>query len=98
MAFFLVMWIVGQAQTVKSGVAGYFRDPGVLEHERSTGILPGSTTGIGDSGQTPSLSKQKENKQGEIDRASLERSAQRIRNSLAKMPEFQKVKGPPRRQ
>jgi chemotaxis protein MotB len=93
MAFFLVMWIVGQAQTVKRGVAGYFRDPGVLEHQRSTGILPGSTTGIAESGQTPSPAKQQANKQGEIDRASLERSAQRIRESLAKMPEFDKVKG-----
>src|SRR3954454_1962252 len=46
MAFFLVMWIVGQSKSVKAGVAGYFRDPGVLEHEHSTGILPGSTTDI----------------------------------------------------
>ena len=46
MAFFLVLWIVGQSREVRAGVAGYFRDPGVLEHERSTGILPGSTTGI----------------------------------------------------
>ena len=46
MAFFLVMWIVGQSQQVKAGVAGYFRDPGVLDNRHSTGILPGSTTGI----------------------------------------------------
>ena len=26
MAFFLVMWIVGQSAEVKSGIAGYFQD------------------------------------------------------------------------
>jgi chemotaxis protein MotB len=93
MAFFLVMWIVGQAQTTKKGLAGYFRDPGVLEHERSTGILPGSTTGIAESGDTPSVAQQKSNKQGDIDRASLERSAQRIRDELAKLPDADKLKG-----
>src|SRR5919108_5541556 len=46
MAFFLVMWIVGQSQKTKQGIAGYFRDPGVLDSQHSTGILPGSTTGI----------------------------------------------------
>jgi chemotaxis protein MotB len=93
MAFFLVMWIVGQAQTTKKGLAGYFRDPGVLEHEHSTGILPGSTTGIAPSGQTPSVAKEAEGKDGKIDKASLERSAQRIRDMLSKLPEFQKLKG-----
>ena len=27
MAFFLVMWIVGQSQKVKQSIAGYFSDP-----------------------------------------------------------------------
>jgi chemotaxis protein MotB len=93
MAFFLVMWIVGQAQTTRKGLAGYFRDPGVLEHERSTGILPGSTTGIAESGDTPSVAQEKSSKQGDIDRASLERSAQRIRDELAKLPDADKLKG-----
>src|SRR3954452_4754755 len=60
MAFFLVMWIVGQAQTTKKGLAGYFRDPGVLEHERSTGILPGATAGIANDGPPPVSAQPKE--------------------------------------
>ncbi len=28
MAFFLVMWLVGQKPEVREAVAGYFRDPG----------------------------------------------------------------------
>ena len=55
MAFFLVLWIVGQSRPVKAGVAGYFRDPGVLENSRSNGILPGASSsfsarGLGHSG------------------------------------------------
>jgi chemotaxis protein MotB len=93
MAFFLVMWIVGQGQTVRSGVAGYFRDPGVLDNEHSTGILPGSTTGIAESGQAPSVAKESEANEGKIDQAALEKSAQRIRDMLSKLPEADKLKG-----
>jgi chemotaxis protein MotB len=100
MAFFLVMWIVGQAQTTKSGIAGYFRDPGVLEYERSTGILPGATTGVAPAGSTPSVAKQAEGKDGKISKAAekiskteMEKSAQRIRDMLSKLPEFEKLKG-----
>ena len=53
MAFFLVMWIVGQSKAVKAGVAGYFRDPSVLDGEGSNGILPGHTAGLEAEGPTP---------------------------------------------
>lgn len=42
MAFFLVMWLVGQKQEVKEAVAGYFRDPGKFFHEGRSGVLKGS--------------------------------------------------------
>lgn len=42
MAFFLVMWLVNQSDTVKQAVAGYFRDPGNFQKEGSMGILKGS--------------------------------------------------------
>ena len=90
MAFFLVMWIVGQSKEVRAGVAGYFRDPGVLEHEKSTGIMPGSTSGINP--DTPPALKIDE-KPEPVDTASLERAAQRIRDKLAKLPEFDALKG-----
>ncbi len=93
MAFFLVMWIVGQSQKVRSGVAGYFRDPGVLDQEHSTGILPGSTTGIAEDGPLPGAQATPTQKEDEIDAALLEKSAQRIRDMLAQLPEFEKLKG-----
>ncbi|MEO7274048.1 MAG: flagellar motor protein MotB [Vicinamibacterales bacterium] len=91
MAFFLVMWIVGQSKATKAGLAGYFRDPGVLEHQRSTGILPGATAGIATEGPPPVPAPSKV--EDDIDQASLERSAQRIRDMLSKLPDFDKIKG-----
>jgi chemotaxis protein MotB len=46
MAFFLVMWLVGQNPKVKSAVAGYFRDPGVFETTTGGGVLPGGAEGL----------------------------------------------------
>ncbi len=58
MAFFLVMWIVGQSQEVKAGVGGYFRDPtafseggggnGVLQDFGHDVLLPSSISARGD--------------------------------------------------
>jgi chemotaxis protein MotB len=45
MAFFLVMWLVTQSQEVRASVAGYFREPGVFDYEKSTGMLPGGRPG-----------------------------------------------------
>ncbi|MCC7180210.1 MAG: OmpA family protein [Acidobacteria bacterium] len=46
MAFFLVMWLVTQSKEVRASVAGYFRDPGVFDYQRSTGMLPGGRPGV----------------------------------------------------
>ncbi|MCC7034632.1 MAG: OmpA family protein [Acidobacteria bacterium] len=46
MAFFLVMWLVTQSQEVRASVAGYFREPGVFDYEKSTGLLPGGRPGV----------------------------------------------------
>jgi chemotaxis protein MotB len=88
MAFFLVLWIVGQSQAVKNSVAGYFRDPGVFEFERSTGILPGSTTGISPEGP-PSLKQVAV--RSAADRQALEQKAATLRAMLQK-PEMAGMK------
>lgn len=46
MAFFLVMWLVGQKAEVREAVAGYFRDPGKFQTEGKAGVLKGSTSMI----------------------------------------------------
>ena len=88
MAFFLVLWIVGQSQAVKNSVAGYFRDPGVFEFERSTGILPGATTGISPEGP-PSLKQVAV--RSAADRQALEQKAATLKAMLEK-PELAGMK------
>ena len=46
MAFFLVMWLVGQKPEVREAVGGYFRDPGKFRTQGSAGILKGSRSVI----------------------------------------------------
>jgi chemotaxis protein MotB len=88
MAFFLVMWIVGQSNPMKAGVAGYFRDPGAFESGRgdATGIMPGAPEGV------TSASVSNPEAPGAIVRAVLERAAQRLRQALEELPEFANLK------
>ncbi|MGE0316146.1 MAG: flagellar motor protein MotB [Vicinamibacterales bacterium] len=81
MAFFLVMWIVGQGKETTDGVAAYFRDPGAFEG--GTGILDGverGTTGGGHPG----------NARPNVDaaEAALEEAAQQLRHALEALPGF----------
>src|SRR5262249_28450281 len=91
MAFFLVLWIMGQSKAVKVGIAGYFRDPGVLEHEHSTGILPGASTGISPEGP-PSPKEYTRREPTAIEQRALEQKAAMLRQMLAQKPEFQSIK------
>jgi chemotaxis protein MotB len=87
MAFFLVMWIVGQSNPMKSGVAGYFRDPGAFESGKgdATGLLPGAPVGV----TTPGKSASPEEAAAI---AVLERAAERLHQSLEELPEFANIK------
>jgi chemotaxis protein MotB len=82
MAFFLVMWLVGQSPQVKAAVAGYFRDPGVFETTRGGGVLPGGAEGLRESGVTPVNVPDNVQKAREL----LERAAENLRQALQKVP------------
>ena len=82
MAFFLVMWLVGQSPQVKAAVAGYFRDPGVFETTRGSGVLPGGAEGLRESGVTPVNAPDNVQKAREV----LERAAENLRQALQKVP------------
>ncbi len=82
MAFFLVMWLVGASPDVKKSVAGYFRDPGVFDYERSTGMMAGGMTGI-DEGRAPETVQQPDAAALTVERQKMEEAATNIRDSLA---------------
>ena len=87
MAFFLVMWLVGQSKAVKSAVAGYFRDPGIFDQARSDGPIAG-----GDLKLAPDAAPKNEAASGdgmaESERAALEDTAARIRQRIAESPDL----------
>jgi chemotaxis protein MotB len=84
MAFFLVMWLVGQSKEVKAGVGGYFRDPAAFDAGGGKGILDGSTS------PTPAVSPQSVDAEHERER--LEAAVAHIRNTLAQLPGFDALK------
>jgi chemotaxis protein MotB len=84
-AFFLVMWIIGQSAQVKSAVAGYFRDPGLFDFEKSTSMVPGGQKGL--------LPEQQPGAGGTLgDAAKLEEAAAHIRQALGSLPQLNNVK------
>ena len=88
MAFFLVMWLVGQSQQVKANVAGYFRDPGVFEHERSKGILAGGAPGMEAGGTPRPVAPPDDPAALARERQALTDAAERIRQSLSRVPDI----------
>ncbi len=93
MALFIVLWIMGQSQSVRSAVAQYFKNPGVLPG--SMGILESSdmggdmpTPGHSQDLQTPSPISSEVAQ----DRNSLEEVKKRLEEMIAQLPELQNLK------
>src|SRR3954454_16023612 len=86
MAFFLVMWIVGQSKEVRAGVAGYFREPSAIhESGAGRGVLPGARQGT--TGERLEAAPTVESAT-----AVLEKAAQHLREALKALPDFDKIK------
>jgi chemotaxis protein MotB len=81
MAFFLVMWLVGASPDVKKSVAGYFRDPGVFNFEKSRGMMAGGMTGI-DEGRAPESAQQPDAAALTVERQRMQLAAEHIRDGL----------------
>lgn len=84
MAFFLVMWLVGQSQEVKNAVAGYFTDPGIFEYEKGRAPVAGGA-GL--------FNESKPGAGGDVAAATaaLERAAERIKEQIKAIPGFRNL-------
>jgi len=95
MAFFLVMWLVGQSPEVKQGVAGFFRNPGKYQQQGKSGVLKGSGA-IMDTKSESSPSPIKNKKGGMADKEGEQKemklAARNILDELKKQEEFQRLK------
>ena len=92
MAFFLVMWLVSSSPDVKKSVAGYFRDPGVFDYDKSVGIMAGGVSGI-DEGRAPETPKQPDAAAVSYERQRMEEAAAHIRDGLNESPELKELGG-----
>jgi chemotaxis protein MotB len=87
MAFFLVMWLVGQSKSVKAGIGGYFRDP-VAFAEGGRGVLPGGETMNQPTTEAPAPADTSE----EAERHRLEAAVEHIKEGLDAIPAFQNLR------
>lgn len=96
MAFFLVMWLVGQKPEVREAVAGYFKDPGKYQQMGKAGVLKGSSSPISQKGeamQVLNISKDNQNSaSNEQEKKTLKLAAEKIIEELQKQPIFDRLK------
>jgi chemotaxis protein MotB len=90
MAFFLVMWLVGQSKPVKAAVAGYFRDPGIFDQAKSDGPIAGGDLRL-DPAAAPPRDAAEGNGLADGERAALEETAKRIKQRLAESPDLRSL-------
>ncbi len=88
MAFFLVMWLVGQDQVVKDNVAGYFNDPANWGKKGSGSLLKGGSSISVKSLLPPPQSRSAD----EESRKTLQSVGNRIQKALQNIPEFESIK------
>ena len=82
MAFFLVMWLVGQGPQVRNAVAAYFRDPSVFENG-GRGVLPGAEAGVQGGGQPGVGPTPVDLTDVDAAKAALEHAAEKLRDVVA---------------
>jgi chemotaxis protein MotB len=95
MAFFLVMWLVGQSEDVKQAVAGYFRDPGKYTMQGKSGVLKGSDQAVQNKEVSKGLidpPKEKETAGSTDEKEKLALVARNILEELEKQQAFQRLK------
>ncbi|MCC7010619.1 MAG: OmpA family protein [Acidobacteria bacterium] len=80
MAFFLVMWLAAQDSRIRSAVAGYFQQPGLLPHEQSNGIMESGRGGI--DAQGAGVLQRMPSGTVEAEQAALTSAAEHIRTVL----------------
>lgn len=96
MAFFLVMWLVGQSDQVRKNVSEYFRDPGKYQTKGSSGVLKGSTSVLKNDGASANTMLKevikKEHLPTSEEQKQMAAAAQGILKELEKQEAFKRLK------
>ena len=83
MAFFLVMWLAAQDSRIRTAIAGYFQEPGLLPHEQSNSILESGQGGIDNAGMPQAVSR-RPNGMLEAEQQALVTAAEHIKQHMTK--------------
>lgn len=96
MAFFLVMWLVGQKPEVREAVGGYFRDPGKYLEQGGAGMLKGSRSVIPNEDPPSGMLKAEVEKSGggpsEMEKKQMKEAALKIISELEKQEAFRRLR------
>src|SRR4029453_12388974 len=90
MALFIVLWIVGQNDAVKTAVAQYFKNPTILPGSKSTSLAPGGQGILPDEGR-PSPGQESE-QEGTAEESALQAAAARIKELTEKGGGFEDLR------
>lgn len=93
MAFFLVMWLVSQSETVKESVAGYFQNPTGFKKGGSQSVLPNKGQTIIEMKSKAMMTEEQFRKMREREvRQKLKEAAAEIMKQLRSNPSFDRLK------
>jgi chemotaxis protein MotB len=91
MALFIVLWIVGQNDTVKVAVAQYFKNPTILPGARNTALPPGGA-GIMPAESPPKPADTSDNDSGAFEEKALQEAAAKIKELTEKGGGFEDLR------
>jgi chemotaxis protein MotB len=92
MALFIVLWIVGQAESVRVAIAKYFKDPGVFKHGGSASVLTGGSGVLDGERPAPEAEKTQAESAATREERTLQDAAERIKKLMAETPHYAVIK------
>lgn len=93
MAFFMVMWLVGQKPEVREAVAGFFQDPGNFNRQGAEGVLKGSSSILPTENPPLNITKNEESLENkdEQEQIKLTLTAKKLVEELKKQDAFKNL-------
>ena len=90
MALFIVLWIIGQNDTVKTAVAQYFRNPTILPGSKTSTLAPGGAGIMPDEAKPPT--GQESDEEGTAEERALQAAAAKMKELTEKGGGFEDLR------
>ncbi len=90
MAFFLVMWLSAQDSRIRTAIAGYFQEPGLLPYQQSNSVIAQGNGGIDNAGMP--IINRRFNGHLEAEQRALVSAASHIHQHLSQLAGFARLR------